>query len=152
VSSPRPALITVGMYLSGVFGAMCLIGLLLAVLNFGDFSVADEKVSGPVFLRQAGLILAIGGLLSVGAAASIAAQRPWSRYVMLFFWVCGAVSAFAQAWAEASTVSVAAAPLAAIAVTIPAILPIPVAWWYLFRKKNVVAYYRSLQLAPGGAG
>ena len=134
----RPMLLTIGMYLSPGFGALILLQLLLAPFNASSYSINGESVSGIDFLEHAGLFFAVLGATCVAAAYGVWRGRTWSRWIMLAFWstqVAGAIGFGLAAGGMADAASAVAGLL----------LPILVAWWYLFEKENVVEYYRALE-------
>jgi len=143
----RPLLITVGMYVAPGFGALFLLFLFLIPFGGGAYTVNGDVVSGAEFLREGGLLVALTGtsLLAVGYA--IWQERSWSRWAMVVFWLIQVAGAIGQGLSHGGIAEVAG-PLASL------LLPIVLAWWYLFEKPNVVEYYRALakqEAAPGTA-
>lgn len=137
----RPGLLTVGMYLSAAGGALILVALLAASCDAGNFSLNDEPVTGPEFLRTVGLQGGTLGLLLLLIAYGLWQERSWARPLMMVFWfACTVFLLFSQlrAGTTASAIgttlfwgAVYAGPSAA----------------YLYFKESVTAYYRALEQA-----
>jgi len=126
------------MYVSPGFGALILLQLLLAPFNASSYSINGESVSGIDFLEHAGLLFAALGATCLAAAYGVWRGRTWSRWAMLAFWITQVAGAIGFGLA-AGSIAEAASAVAGL------LLPILVAWWYLFEKENVVEYYRALE-------
>jgi len=150
-SPERPILITVGMYASGAFGALCLLALPLAAIGIGQYSIDEEQVSPNDFLIHAGPIFAIIGGILVVISFAIASRKEWSRSLMMIFWLATTASAATRTFVQINAVSREAAVIAALFASCPSLIAVAVAWWYLYRKPNVVAYYASLEPRESGA-
>jgi uncharacterized membrane protein YtjA (UPF0391 family) len=134
----RPMLLTIGMYVSPGLGGLVLLQLLLAPFNAGSYSINGESVTGVDFLEHAGPFFAVIGASCLAAAYGIWRGRTWSRWAMVAFWVAQVAGAIGFGLAAGSTAEAASAMAGLL-------LPILVAWWYLFEKENVVEYYRALE-------
>jgi len=103
---------------------------------------------GLEFLVRAGWVFfLIGGLLAA-IGLGLWRERAWTRPLMMAYWPLSAVLTYAPAWSggratDLSGLLVFNAIVAALA------------WWYLYRKNNVVAYYQALERretpTPGAA-
>ena len=133
----RPLLLTIGMYVAPGFGALLLLQVVLAPFNGGEYSINGESVSGLEFIEHAGPVFAVIGASSIAAGYAIWRNRTWSRWPMLAFWIAQLAGAIGFGLA-AGGVGKAAAAVSGL------LLPIVVAWWYLFEKENVVEYYSAL--------
>jgi hypothetical protein len=144
-SPERPALLTFGMYTSGICGACFLLALPFAAAGVGQYSINEEQVSPHDFFMQAGLLIALIGGLLVAIAFAIATRKEWSRNLIVIFWLAGALSAATPTFMEIGDTSRAAALVAALFAASPSLVALAIAWWYLYRKPNVVGYYSSLE-------
>ena len=148
-----PLLLLCGFGLSAFFSVLGTIAFTLMAITLpfsSSYSINDHpatraeflRFSWPIFVAFPPLLLLFGTI-----AYALWRERPWSRRLMLAFWgvnvVAGvgmALSTFAQepgAWASVFLY----------------LLLLVVAWWYLYRKPGVVAYYRLLEeQASAGVG
>jgi hypothetical protein len=134
---PKPPLLLLGQF-GASFGGVVFLGLLLlAPFDVGSFFIAGEQMSGPEFLVRAGWVfLLIGGLLAV-IGLGLWRERAWARPLMMAYWPMSAVLASVPTWSEGSMTDLTG--LLAFTTIAAA-----VAWWYLYRKDNVVAYFNAL--------
>lgn len=146
-AAPRPAPLTVGMYLSTALGAMCLLVMACAAVDVGEFYINEERVSGPEFLALGGLPLTVIGLLALAIAYSLSRELWWSRPLILVFWIVFILMALVAALAAGANPGSAAAS----ALLSAAILLGPTAA-YLFFKGNVVAYYDARRAGSRASG
>lgn len=147
--APRPGVLTLGMYVSLILVGLAVVGAIAASLDFGTYTVNGQPVSGPEFLRWAGLSTALstaalfGLLLWVGMG--LRWNKPWTRRVMVGFWAAAYVSEIVGAFSDPE-------PWSALFVGVlgwtvlagPAVL-------YLYWNKRVRAYYAALALARAAA-
>src|SRR2546430_4040721 len=104
----------------------------------GNYTIEGETVSGPEFLRRAGVYyLSLGGS-ALAAAYAIWRERSWSRWAIVVFWIAQLAAAVGFGWAAAGMTGVAGAVASLL-------LLLVLVGWYLFDKENVVTYYRSLE-------
>ena len=134
--SPLPALLWVGRFGTAGFGGMATLFLFLAPFDIGSYSIGAEQVSGPEFLREAGAVFGVLGLLMLATAYALWTERSWGRWAMMLYWPVVAISMFFTP-AETTGNAAAGAFFSLVAGLI--------AWWYLFGKENVVAYYERLE-------
>ena len=141
--APRPLLLTLGQWASLGGGALFLFMLLLAPFDAGTYTIGDEVVSGPEFLRRAGWVFAAAGALLVTIGIGLWRERPWVRPLMVAYW--GATGLLALAGpnvdAEALTSGLLFAAFGAAG-----------AAWYLYGKPNVRAYFEARGAAPAARG
>lgn len=134
---PKPALLLLGQFGSSFTGAVFLGFLLLAPFDVATYNIAGEQMSGAEFLVRAGWVfLLIGGLL-VTIGVGLWRERAWARPLMMAYWPMSAVLAYAPSWSGGSATDLSGL-LAFTAIAAA------VAWWYLYRKDNVVAYFHVL--------
>jgi hypothetical protein len=124
------------MYGSGFVGTLSLLFLLLAPFDIGTYSINEEAVSGPEFLRRIGILWATSGVTMIGIAYALWKELSWSRPVMMFWWLVTAVMLGVAAIQDGQAVLSSVLSVGAGAA---------VAAWYLYGRHNVVAYYRSLE-------
>lgn len=140
----KPLLLTIGMYVAPAFGGLLLLLVFLAAFDAGRYTIDGETVTGPEFLRRAGVLYAALGGSALAAAYAIWQERSWSRWAIVAFWVAQLAGAIGFGWA-ASGWGGAAAAIASL------LLILILVGWYLFDKENVVEYYRSLEKAESAA-
>src|SRR2546430_10040464 len=134
----RPLLLTVGMYVAPTVGGLFVLLVFLAAFDAGNYTIEGETVSGPEFLRRAGVYyLSLGGS-ALAAAYAIWRERSWSRWAIVVFWIAQLAAAVGFGWAAAGMTGVAGAVASLL-------LLLVLVGWYLFDKENVVTYYRSLE-------
>ena len=141
MNHPRPSLLTIGMYISGLIGAVSLIALVSAAANVGQFTMEGEPATGSEFLSRFGVLFAANGLLLLLIAWSIAHDRVWSRHLMLLFWILGGAWATGQAIADLRDRGVVPMELGWLAA-------LAIAWWYLFRSGEAMHYYGRREQGP----
>jgi hypothetical protein len=138
--APKPALLVLGQIFSLFAAAIFLILLLAAPFNAGWFTIDGQEVSGPEFLKRAGwLFVAIGVLLAV-IGIGLLRDAPWSRPLMLVYWILIPLSLFFSDPIEAADI---------VGVFFFTAFCGGIAWWYLYRKSNVRAYFEAREGAPG---
>jgi hypothetical protein len=134
----RPLLLTIGMYVAPTFGGLFVLLVFLAAFDAGNYSIDGETVSGPEFLRRAGVYyFALGGS-ALATAYAIWRERSWSRWAIVLFWIAQLAAAIGFGWVASGVAGVAGAVASLLLLLI-------LVGWYLFDKENVVAYYRSLE-------
>lgn len=134
--APIPFLLMLGRYGSSFMGGMMLLLLLLAPWDVGSYSINNEPVSGPEFLRIAGLGWGVLCIDLLAVAYALWTERWWGRWVMLGYWVLGAAMMLALP-AESTAAAVSGALMMLMCGGVAA--------WYLFGNENVVRYYKALE-------
>ena len=135
----RPGLLTFGMYWSALGGMLCLVFMLLAPFDIGTYSINGEAVSGPEFLRRIGVLWAANGVTMLLIGYAIWKELPWSRPVMMFWWLILTVILVVSSLQDGTS------PLGSLFM---GGLCAAVAAWYLYGRDNVVGYYNSLVAQP----
>lgn len=137
---PTPHLLQLAKWLAPTMGGLMVVAVLLAPFDLYHYEVNYQPVSGREFLREAGVpFLAIGALLfAIGRGLQL--ERPWTRSMMLCFWILLGVAVFVFGVRDSG---VARALFDGV---VTAGLPLVVSWWYLYDKSNVVRYYRALEI------
>jgi hypothetical protein len=120
-------------------GLLTVVFLVLAPLNIGTYTINGEPVTGPEFLRRVGLGYGLAGVACIVIAFGLYREQPWTRVLMLLYWIVLGATMLGLTLADSSIGN-------AIVVTVfGAGVPLVVAYWYLYSKENVVAYYRALE-------
>ncbi len=143
--SVRPLLLSIGAYASPGIGALFLLGVLGAATGTGSFDINGEPVSGAEFLKSFGVFMGGTGLLLVGIGVGLWRERTWARWLMVFYWVLTLGGTAEIGWMTGGS----ATALGGLVSMAPVAL---VAFWYLFFKGNVVAYYRALAAHEAAGG
>lgn len=133
---PLPPLLWVGRFCTGSIGVLLTVFLILAPFDIGTYRIGTDQVSGPEFLRQAGVIFGVFGLLMLATAYALWTEQSWGRWAMMAYWPVAAVATFFMP-TETTGDAVASLFFFLVAALI--------AGWYLFGKENVVAYYQRLE-------
>ena len=134
--APRPLLLTLGMFGSAFFGPVVCLFMVLAPFNIGTYSIDNEQIRGPEFLRRAGVGFGSMGLICILISYALWRERSWARPLMLLFWGV----AYSM-----TIVSEVKGPPGQLGITIFfAAALLAVAAWYLYGKKSVKAYYGAL--------
>lgn len=132
--APKPLLLTLGQWGSLFAGPIFLLALLLAPFDLGTFSIGDEVVSGPEFLRRGGWIFAVVGGLLLAIGVGLWRERPWARPLMVGYWLSFALLALTDAESGVGDLAGAAAF---------GVVGAGVAAWYVYRKPNVRSYFEA---------
>ncbi|HET8701826.1 MAG TPA: hypothetical protein VFL97_09200 [Nitrococcus sp.] len=141
-----PFLLMAGMGFSAFFSAVwALVSLLMIPITLfgGNYTVNGVPATRAEFWQaSAPVFLGVGavGVLSGAIAYTLWAERPVSRALMMGFWaLSGLVAAISLAWSgEVGAMLGGLAETAVLAA---------VAYWYLYVKPNVKAYYSALAVA-----
>ncbi|MEA2488909.1 MAG: hypothetical protein QOH21_701 [Acidobacteriota bacterium] len=134
--APRPSLLSLGTIGSFAVAGMALLFLLLAPFDIGTYSIEGEAVSGPEFLRRAGIFLGLICGLCFAIGYALLRERAWSRPLMIVYWVVVAIGMVLLGWNSSNGEFSCNLLFTAI--------PLPIAAWYLYRKADVVRYYDAL--------
>jgi hypothetical protein len=130
---------------TAMFGLIAPLGLGLAPFDIGSFEINGEAVSGPEFLRRAGLLFGLVALMSAVVAYGLLRQRAWTRPALLSAW--GAILLAGIFIAAQQETPRGDLPIQ----TVTAVAAFALAAWYLYRKANVVSYFAALGRAQGRA-
>ena len=142
--APKPVLIALGQWCSLCAGLLFLFFLLLAPFGVGTYTIGEELVSGPEFLRRAGWLFGAIGCLLLAIGVALWKEWPWARPLMVAYWGAVGLVSFAGPGAAASDV---------LGGLLFAVLGGTAAAWYLYRKPNVRAYFEGRnEQAPSRGG
>ena len=130
--APKPGLLVVGQWISTLGGVLWTFVLLLAPFNAGQFSINGETVSGPEFLRRAGLGMGLNTVLVLAIAIGLWRNRAWSRPLMILYWLSWPLLAVSLGGGDTSTLLPALLVSALFA---------SLAAWYLYGWSAPRAYF-----------
>ncbi|MEO8449844.1 MAG: hypothetical protein ABI647_08650 [Gemmatimonadota bacterium] len=102
------------------------------------YLVAGQRVPREIWLKVAAPVLAAASAWLLVFTVGTLLRRAWSRYCVigLFVTVIGfSIVDWSRQWIDSALAVRALAQAAGLGM---------VAYWYFFRKRNVVAYYQSL--------
>jgi hypothetical protein len=126
----RPALLTVGMVLSGLMGGLAALFLVLAPFDIGTYTIDGQSVTGPEFLRREGLLMFAMAALLIGISVTLARDEPFARELMILFWILiGVLGTLIPILKGASELDASW------------MVALPIAVWYLYFSNGVVAYF-----------
>jgi O-antigen/teichoic acid export membrane protein len=134
--APKPALLVLGQLGTAFAGGLFLLLLALAPFDVGSYTIGDEQVSGPEFLRRAGLLFGAIGALLAAISVGLFRGRAWARPLMMIYWAVTAVALVAASWVDSAD-----DPADLVGGLVVTAVAAGIAWWYLYRKPNVVAYF-----------
>ena len=138
-TAQKPVLLVLGQWAATLGAAIVLLLLVLAPFDVGRYTIHDEPVSGPEFLHRAGLLFTTLGALLVAIAVGLWREREWSRPLMVVTWlVLGVGTLVSDLEPREDTAGL-------VGGTVTMLIAAALATWYLYRKKNVVAYYRLIE-------
>jgi len=135
----QPLLLTIGMFGSALYAIVWLVLLLLAPFDLGAYHWQGRTLTGPEFLRTAGIPLGVAALLCAAISVGLWRERPWTRTLMVFYW------AVIDAWLVAEVAKYHPLELGAPGTIIFAAAYMAAAVWYLYFKRNVAEYYARLE-------
>jgi hypothetical protein len=137
--TPTPVLLVLGLYGSALTAAMFALVFILAPFDLGNYSINDQAVSGPVFLRQAGLVFALVVGILGAIAVGLWRERAWVRPLMIAYWLLLPLGTLSlDGWTPGSLI--AAVGMAAVCAGVAAL--------YLYGRPNVVAYFEVRKTTP----
>ena len=139
--SAIPWLMRAGCFVSAFSAFMFLLFVPLSALNIGSYAINEREVTGRYFLAHVYPVLAPYAALLIGISYGIWTERMWVRPLAIVFWF--AIDLLLLYQVAAGMVGTADA----VSFAVFAVLYIALAWWYFFRKKSVVSYYRALSAA-----
>ncbi|HEU5211118.1 MAG TPA: hypothetical protein VFU06_17100 [Longimicrobiales bacterium] len=134
---PRPALLTVGAYVSALFGFVVILTFIFAPLNIGSYSINNTPVTGPEFLRQVGWLFGAVGVVCIAVSYGLFKERIWTRPLMLSYWTLLGAYLLGDAIGRNSSEDLIGA-LLFTCVTLGS------ASAYLYLRKSVTDYYRTI--------
>jgi hypothetical protein len=132
--APKPALLFLGQICTAFSGSIFLLFSVLAPLNLGTYTLGDERVSGLEFFQRAGLLWGALTVSMLSISYGLWRERPWARPLMVAWWVNGALMALFPPWGSPTVGD-------AVSGIVQSLIGGTIAWWYLYKKENVVAYF-----------
>ena len=136
--APKPLLLVLGQWLCVLGGGVMLLLLALAPFDLGSYSISGEVVSGPEFVRRGGLLFGAAGVYQLVLAFGLWRERAWVRPLMVAYWVgFGALVLAVEP-------TPGGGPEDVVSGMSGVLLCAGIAAWYLYRKRNVAAYFRTL--------
>jgi hypothetical protein len=145
---PKPMLLICAMLFFACFAAVSLIVLPAALFAPGaSYAISGHPVTRSEFVVRAGILFYSMPLLAIYVGLSAYAiydERAWSRpFLVAYFPLLGVIDVLAS-FQFTPTVS---REMEALEALVTAIFSV-VGWWYLYRKRYVVDYYRSIESIP----
>jgi hypothetical protein len=139
MSRKIPFLIRILTWFAALAAAAMYLSILLAIYDIGPHLMGGERVTRDEWLHIAAPLVAIIGCLMAFIAYGSAAQKPWSRHLVITIFVLiigyastlGALSLIHRAIMWRAIINAAVFGCASI--------------WYLYFKANVAAYFRELK-------
>lgn len=133
--TPKPGLLAFGQLISSMIGGLLLGLLALAAFGVGNLTLFGDSVTGIDFLRRAGPLLGGLGIILSGIGIGLARDTWWSRPLMLVFWMLPIL--------EGATRIVTGTLERKLwfGFFLVALIGLPLAILYLYRRDNVVAYF-----------
>jgi hypothetical protein len=138
-----PIALRVGFWVAVVISFALTSVFLLTAASVLPPIIAGERVSSDAWWRVSPIFLVVA-VLAASSAIGIRRRRPWSRHVVLAVWVSIAIGALMAGLSGDIPPHVLWRALAE-----PVILTI-LCGWYLYRKPNVVEYFRGNSRAVSG--
>ena len=86
------ALLMLGQIFSLLGGAIFVVLLIAAPFDAASYSINGEAVTGPEFLRRVGVTWGVIGILLVSIGIGLLRDAPWSRPLMIIYWLAVGVS------------------------------------------------------------
>lgn len=144
----RPLALTLVMWFMGFWAGACLLTLVSVWLGDGPIMINGAPTDrGEVLNLLTPMLLPLG--LAAGAAAmTLWIESPWARPTLLFALLLAGPFATFPSWNQATNPG--GAPALGLLAMTPVLL---LAWWYLYLKKDVVAYFKAVsrrRYAPPG--
>lgn len=133
--TPKPGLLVFGQLMSSMLGGLLLGLLALAAFGVGNLTLFGDIVTGSDFVRRTGPLLGGLGIVLALIGIGLARETWWSRPLMLMVWVLPILVGATRIatgtlertlWFAFFLVALVALPLAAV---------------YLYRRENVIAYF-----------
>lgn len=133
----KPGLLVVGQMLSAMGGGILLAIFLLAALGRGQLTLFGEEVTGAQFLMRAGPTLGTIGVLLAVIAIGLSRDARWTRPLMLITWLIPLTEGVVRL-----VMGTLVSDFSIISFVV-ALVALPLAYVYLFRRDNVKHYYAS---------
>lgn len=133
-----PLLLRVGMVGSVFLSVVLFIGWVALVLGQSSvFWINHEQVSRIQFLSGGGYVLFLLPLLLGGIGYGLWKERAWARPLMVFFWLILVTPSVISLLLGGGDKKSHLGALACLLIVV----------WYLYFKRNVVSYYRTVRSA-----
>jgi hypothetical protein len=149
--APRPALLSLIMLVA----TLQALGFLLAAVTLArgnhGYMINYPQVSGELFLARARalvILLSIVAVYTTAIAITLHKQRVSSRVLLLVYFPIACLAGIAMFLQVAQTPRFANF----FGLIFFVLLGTPIAYWYLYLRPNVVAYYQAIALPPAGPG
>lgn len=133
---PLPMFLQIGRVVTPFMGIGFLAFLVLAPFDIGTYSIGADQVSGPEFLRQAGVAFGVIGVCLSAIAFALWSEAWWGRWAMMGYWVITGAVMLKLPDPDGTQMFGAVMTL---------LFGGGIAGWYLFGKENVVGYYKELE-------
>ena len=149
--APRPALLTLIMLVATFLALGFLLGAVTLARGNHGYMINYQHVSSEQFLARARalvILLSIAAIYMTAIAIALHKQRLSSRVLLLVYFP---IACFAGG---AMFLQVARTPRFAdfLGLIFFVLLGTPIAYWYLYIRPDVVAYYQAIALPPAGSG
>lgn len=133
---PLPAFLMIGRFGTLFVGSIFALLLALAPFDLASYSIGEEAVSGPEFLRRVGFLWGALTITILAISYALWTERWWSRWLMAGYWVLAAAGMLVIDEGAGGGIG------GALTMLFFGLIP---AAWYLFGKENVVRYFRELE-------
>jgi len=134
----QPFAIRVLTWFSALASAAMYLSILLAILDIGPHIMGGERVTRTEWLHIAAPLVAVIGILMAFIAYGFAAQKPWSRHLVIAMFVL--IIVYASILGALNLIHQAIMWRAIINGTLFGGASV----WYFYFKPNVAAYFREL--------
>ncbi|MGH7645773.1 MAG: hypothetical protein ACREMR_09320 [Gemmatimonadales bacterium] len=136
-----PLLMRIGAVLAAVFVVVFVALFVRAAFGIGPHRIGGRPVTPEEWLRLAGPLLVAACALMGAIAYSFRTRKPWARHLVMVHWAV--VGLYALGLGAAGQLSRGLTTR----VVVQAVVFGAAAWWYFYRKPNVVAYFNQLSRA-----
>jgi len=144
-----PILLRIAMVFFTMAGAMFAFSAVVAlpqlVFGYGTYSVNGVPVTKEEFFRTSGVIIFLAipifALYLSAMAFALIRERPWSRPLLMAYFPILGLAVMLVFGTDKGGDHRSEIRFVLIELAIGTLI----AWWYLYRKRAVVAYYRALQ-------
>jgi hypothetical protein len=120
-------------------GGVALLFLGLAPFDIGSYSINEQLVSGPEFLRRIGILWGVMAITSLAIAYALWKEEAWGRVAILFWWLVITVTLVVSAHQDGQS------PIGGV---FTGLAGSGIAAWYLYARPGVRAYFRTLESKP----
>ena len=135
----QPFAIRVLTWFAGLASAGMYLSILLAVCDIGPHIMGGERVTRSEWLHIAAPLVAVIGILMALICYGFAAQKPWSRHLVIAMFVL--IIVYASILGALNLIHHAIMWRAIINATVFGATSV----WYFYFKPNVAAYFRELK-------